>query len=117
MIAWIARRAGVSSATIKIIASLAAALIIVLAFIWYGAEREREGIAKADARWVEANARMQAATTRAMNAADAIAQQREAEQRAQIKELEHEAAKGDNSTVGPGTLAVLEQLRRQQGTR
>lgn len=113
MIAWIATRAGVSSATIKVIASLAAALLIALAFIWYGAEREREGMAKADARWAEASARMQAATTRAMNAADAIAQQREAEQREQIKELEHEAAKGDDSRVGPGVSAVLDGLRRQ----
>lgn len=117
MIAWIATRAGVSSAAIKIIAGLAVALMIVLAFIWYGAEREREGAAKADARWADANARMQAATTRAMNAADAIAQQREAEQRAQIKELEHEAAKGDDSRVGPGVSAVLGGLRRQQGQR
>lgn len=117
MIAWIAARAGVSSLTIKVIASLAAALLIVLAVIWYGAEREREGAAKANARWADANARMQAATTRAMIAADAIAQQREADQRAQIKELEHEAAKGDDSRVGPGVSAVLDGLRRQQGTR
>lgn len=115
MIAWIAARTGVTSAAIKAIIGLAGALVIVLAFIWYGSEREREGIAKADARWAEANARMQAATTRAMNAADAIAQQREAEQRAQIKDLQNEAAKGNDDAVGPGVAAVLSGLRRQAG--
>lgn len=117
MIAWIATRAGVSTAAIKVIAGLAAALLIVVGVIWYGAEREREGRAKADAEWTAANARIQSATVRATNAANALAAEREAQQRTEIEELKHEAAKGDDSRAGPGVSAVLDGLRRQQGSR
>jgi hypothetical protein len=82
---------------------------------WYGHKRYQEGVAYSDAQWAAASQRMQTAATRAANAADAIATQREAEQRAQIEDLKHEAAKGNDDAVGPGVAAVLSGLRAQQG--
>lgn len=85
--------------------------ILIAAIWWLRADAYRDGVRATDARWAEASARMQAATIRATNAADTIARQREAENAATIKDLENEAAKGDDSAVGPGTRAVLERLR------
>lgn len=88
-------------------------LLVVLAIWWLRADAYRDGVRATDAKWAEASARMQAATVRATNAADALARQREAENAATIEDLRDEAAKGSDEPVGPGVKAVLSQLRAQ----
>ena len=59
-----------------------------------------------------------AARVRAADAEIALNQADQAEKLAnQQQELSREAGKGDDRGVGPGTIAVLERLRQQQGAR
>lgn len=102
-----------SSTLVKIGAIVVGAILLVAAVVLYGNARYHNGVADTDAKWAAASARMQAATAKAMNAANRIAAAQEAKDAAEIKELKDEAAKGNDSTVGPGTRAVLERLRDQ----
>ena len=92
---------------------LVVALVGLLARCTVG-EKVDQGVAvdRADAV-AEAAARVRAADAEiALNQAD------EAEKLAnQQQELSREADKGDGRGVGPGTIAVLERLRQQQGAR
>lgn len=117
MILTLARASGVNPAAIKVMLTLAAALTAVLGFIWYGEHRARSERAKVDAEWMLATERMRVAEGRGRAAADALATQRETQQQQQIEELRDEAKKGDDSTAGPGVRAVIDSLRRQQGSR
>lgn len=88
-------------------------LIALVAILWRCSVNNEveEGVAF-DRASVEAEiARRQLEAERAATANE---QAQAAETARQQEELRDEAAKGDDSDVGPGTRAVLERMRRQQ---
>lgn len=100
-------------AAIKIGAAVAGLVLLVFAVLTLRNEAYSRGVSDTDAKWAAASARMQAASLRAMNAADRLARAREAQMATEIKELEDAAEKGTAEPVGPGVRNVLDELRRQ----
>lgn len=102
-----------SSTLVKIGAVIGGLVLLYLALQMALNEAYSRGAEAKDAEWARASARIQAASARAAIAQTKLSMAQEAKDAAEIKELKDEAAKGDDSTVGPGVRAVLDRLRDQ----